>query len=117
MIDHTTRKPSRQTYRDGCRCAECAPFREAFLAHKRERDAERRARARQAREDGTLVVDSHGIGGYQRGCRCDECRAASRERTRVNRAVDVPPPDWSEVAHLMVGANVRRRGDRGHLHP
>lgn len=105
MADHGMR----ESYRKGCRCEPCLEAGQGYLAAKRARDGRRRAKAREARETGTLAVDSHGIGGYQKGCRCEVCRNASRERTRVNRARDLPPPDWSEVEHLMPGANVRRR--------
>lgn len=101
----------RESYRKGCRCEPCMEAGQSYLATKRERDARRRARAREARESGNLSVDNHGIGGYQKGCRCEVCSGASRERSRVSRARDLVPPDWSEVEHLRPGAGVRRRSE------
>lgn len=38
-----------------------------------------------------LDVPSHGPAGYNRGCRCDTCRASNRERTRKQRELGVVP--------------------------
>jgi hypothetical protein len=50
------------------------------------------------------------------GCQCQGCRAV-RERCRLavaarrarNGRSEEAPVDWSDVAHVMVGAGVRRR--------
>ena len=67
-----------------------------------------------------------GVRGYRtHGCRCYDCVSMYRdykevgnirykERRRaaglVVREPELPPVDWSEVEHVMVGAGVRRRG-------
>lgn len=44
------------------------------------------------------LIHTHGYGGYSRGCRCAECRAAKAAYMRARRAeaaaLAVDPPSW-----------------------
>jgi hypothetical protein len=100
---------TRQAYRKGCRCDACVEAGKAFLAARREREARARERFKQMRKAGEAVVQTHGITGYQRGCRCSTCVQERKEADIARKESLLPEPDWSAVAHLMPGANVRRR--------
>lgn len=62
-----------------------------------------------------------GVNGYRRrGCRCPDCTVAYQEyKRRQNQREQgrwgarpepqLPPVDWSELAHLVPGATVKRR--------
>jgi hypothetical protein len=126
VIRHKT-KPGNSGYkRWHCRCPECCVAGDEINRRNRERE--------QAIRDGEYKVENftHGIQGWRlHGCRCHECedayraflsdnRAAGRNRRSYKKAEtpeqqlaavpdEVPSVDWSEVAHLRPGANVRRR--------
>lgn len=100
---------TRQGYRNGCRCDACAKAGVKYLAERRAREVRRRERFKAEREAGGLVLERHGITGYQRGCRCSTCVTDRKDSDAARAERSMPPPDWSAVAHLMPGANVRRR--------
>jgi hypothetical protein len=83
----------------------------AFLQERRERDANRRKKFQELRESGQPVVQTHGITGYQRGCRCSTCMSERKDAEMARKGLVGPDPDWSDVVHLTVGYGVRRRAN------
>lgn len=109
-MDHDYTKgpkgPSRNGYRNGCRCEGCTESGQQYLAERRAR--ERGTRSIPAPGE-SREIHSHGVGGYQRGCRCQICKADMKDLRSSRLPAD--PVDWSDVEHLKVGFGVRTRAN------
>lgn len=97
----------------GCRCDRCW---EAERVYKRTWAAARKGKAVETRDEWRARMaeerEQHGEQGYERGCRCDECRSANTRRTRRRRHRGVPDdelvpcPECGE--RMKVGGGLNR---------
>lgn len=111
-------------YRKGCRCEVCRAGNAAFMRDLRARKAAGLVKPRGTRlPPGERIGDRHGrLQDYIGGCRCEECREASRESARRHRQrvkdgtvqKPRPPPAAPKVPHTKSYSGVPVDGDAWH---